>query len=151
VPPPGIGLVTHASVTTIPHTRTVDQLQNVYEAVFGILLYPGRLNSSNYERTPEEAGIIPITSVELRAEINKLALPNLKLSRDLRYLAERTSVQVPALPWRKDRTLLSRLVLETHGNKVFPKLAVYNRRQLKVMEHSSRVRDAMKKYQIALQ
>ncbi len=61
----------------------------------------------------------------------------------------------------KDRKRMSRLVLETPGKvdperlcydilkhvdgiKVFPKLAVYNRRQLKVMEHTSRVRDAMK-------
>jgi hypothetical protein len=36
------------------------------------------------------------------------------------------------------------------GNKVFPKLAVYNRRQLKVMEHSSRKRDSMKKNRKAL-
>jgi hypothetical protein len=70
-------------------------------------------------------------------------------------------VKVPALPWRKDRKLLTKLVLETKGKKVdldklcydilkhvdgfkiFPKLAVYNRRQLKVMEHTSRVREAM--------
>jgi hypothetical protein len=98
-------------------TWTVDQLQNVYEAVFGIPLYPGWLNGSSYERTPEETGLAPITSVELRAAINKLALPNLKLRiRDLRYLAERTGVKVPALPWRKDQKLLSRLVLEIQRN-----------------------------------
>jgi hypothetical protein len=145
----------------------VDQLQNVYEVVFGILLYPGWLNGSNYERTPEETGIVPISSVKLRAAINELALPDLKLSRDLRYLAERTGVKEPALPWQKDRKILSRLLLETpgkvdpeklcydilqhiDGKEVFPKLAVYNRRQLKVMEQSSRIRDAMKKNQKAL-
>jgi hypothetical protein len=47
-------------------TWTIDQLQNVYETVFGILLYPGWLNGSNYERTPEKTGIVPITSLELR-------------------------------------------------------------------------------------
>jgi hypothetical protein len=36
-------------------------------------------------------------------------------------------------------------------SKGFPKLAVYNRSQLKVMEHTSRVHDAMKNNQKALQ
>ncbi len=36
------------------------------------------------------------------------------------------------------------------GKEVFPRLAVYNRRQLKVMEQSSRICDAMKKNQKAL-
>jgi hypothetical protein len=151
------------------NTWTIDQLQNIYEVVFGILLYPRWLNGSNYERTLEKSGIVPLASVELRAEINKLVLPpTLKLTRDLQYLADRTGVQVPALPWRKDRRLLTQLVLETRGKvdpeklcydvlqhvdgiKVFPKLAVYNRRQLKVMDHTSRVRDATKNNQKALQ
>jgi hypothetical protein len=63
--------------------------------------------------------------VELRAEIKKLTLPNLKLSRDLRYLAERTGVQVPALLWRKDRKLLSGLVLETPGKWILRGFANY--------------------------
>jgi hypothetical protein len=124
-------------------TWTVDQLQNVYEVVFGIILYPGWLNGSNYERTPEETGIVPISSVKLQTAINEFALPDLKLSRDLHYLAERTGVKVPALPWQKDRKILSRLILETpgkldpeklcydilkhvDGKEVFPKLAAYN-------------------------
>jgi hypothetical protein len=115
----------------------------------------------------EETGIVLISSVKLRAAINELALPDLKLSRDLRYLAEMTGVKVPALPWQKDQTILSRLILETpgkvdpeklcydilqhiDGKEVFPKLAVYNRRQLTVMEQSSRICDAMKKNQKAL-
>jgi hypothetical protein len=70
-------------------TWAVAQLQNIYDTVFGIILYPGWLNGSNYERTPEETtGIAPITSVELWAAINELQLPNLKLSWDLQYLAE---------------------------------------------------------------
>jgi hypothetical protein len=88
-------------------TWTVDQLQNVYKVVFGILLYPCWLNGSNYERRPEETGIVPISLVKLRAEINEFALPDLKLSRDLRYLAEMTGVKVPALPWQKARKILS--------------------------------------------
>jgi hypothetical protein len=148
-------------------TWTVDQLQNVNEVVFGILLYPSWLNGSNYERTPEETGIVPISSVKLRAAINELALPDLKLSRDLRYLVERTGVKVPALPWQKNRKILSWLILETtgkvdpgklcydilkhvDGKEVFPKLAVYKRRLLKVMEQSSRISDAMKQNQKAL-
>jgi hypothetical protein len=79
-------------------TWAFDQLQNIYDTVFGIILYPGWLNGGNYERTPEITGIAPITSVELWAAINELQLPNLKLSRDLQYLAERTGVKVSALP-----------------------------------------------------
>jgi hypothetical protein len=62
-------------------TWTVDQLQNnIYEVVFGILLYPGWLKGSNYEQMPEETGIVLISSLKLQAAINELALPDLKLS-----------------------------------------------------------------------
>jgi hypothetical protein len=59
----------------------------------------GWLNGSNYERTKEETGIVPIASAELRAAINELASSNLKLSQDLRYLADRTGVKLPELLW----------------------------------------------------
>jgi hypothetical protein len=89
--------------------------------------------------------------VKLQAAIKELALPDLKLSRDLRYLAERTGIKVPALPWQKDRNILSQLNIETQGKsdpeklcydllkhidgmEVFPKLALHNQGQLKEME-----------------
>jgi hypothetical protein len=83
-------------------------------------------------------------------EVDMLLVPSLKGAQLLK---------VPALPWRKDRKLLTRLILETKGKKmdtdtlcydilghvdgvkVFSKLAVYNRCQLKVVEHTSRVHE----------
>jgi hypothetical protein len=149
-------------------TWLVDALQESVYKVHGALLYSGWTNSTDYLRTNEEFGIVPLADVELTEAINNLQIGEdtlRKLPRDLKYLAKRTNLKLPVLPWhgaaeyklypilvlnekdnqaRLDTKIAYSILPHVDGELIFPKHPVYNRLYNNVFTRNGRIRSAAK-------
>jgi hypothetical protein len=149
-------------------TWLVDAIQVKVWEVHTVLIWPGWSNSSDYIRTKEDFGIVPLADWELVEAINgKVEVDDAilkKMPRDFKYMAKRTGLNIPALPWhgedefklypqlvlKDDRLtqptpeeLCFDIIVHVNGTTVFPKIPVYNRLHQKRFERNGRIRDAV--------
>ena len=131
-------------------TWLIDKLQVLVEENHGTVPFPTWSAESDYERTPERFGTVPLHSEQLGnavAKIDDSKLQGMDLTRTEQYLARCTGVECPFLPvtTKEEKALFSRLVGATSqqaldhdsmaiewcnhvdGKTVFPKLPVYLR------------------------
>jgi hypothetical protein len=155
-------------------TWLVNALHRTVELNHNVLLFPGWSNASNYISTAETFGIVPLASPSMTEAINRVDLPvDFKLPRDLGFLAERSGLVLPTLPWNSTQEckLYPKLLLQStktcerrgrgnlllvesaisiavlkhmDGVNVFPKLDVYNRIHEKRFQRNTRICDTAK-------
>ena len=97
-------------------TWLVDELQGLVARNHGVLLYPSWSNTNDFADTPERFGLIPIHDMKLGDKLKKHMekKKNVKLSKDLQYIAKETGVPVPLLPFifAEEKKLFTKLVDE---------------------------------------
>jgi len=149
-------------------TWLIDKLQILHEQNHGVRLYSGWSNTCDFIKTPELTTMVPLHTAELGAVVESLHLEpsRIKLTRDLRYLAEKMKLTVPFLPLHSvaEKRLFSMLLLEVgntevpdfktlaleftkraDGVTIFPTLPVYLRLYHTKWKHSKRIEDAMQR------
>jgi hypothetical protein len=151
-------------------TWLVDKLQLLFEKNHGIALFVGWINASDYVKTRESFGTVPLHSAALGERINKIELPDdLKVSRDLRFLAEKQGLKCGTLPvfGPLENRLFARLEIEREvvdddemaldwcehvdGKNIHPKLPVYLRTYRERFKKNRRVEDAVKRIKLPLE
>lgn len=132
------------------YTWFIDKIQLLVEQNHAGRAYPHWSNESDYERTPEKFGTVPLHSEQLGnrvAAIDDSKLIAMDLTRNEKYIAKAMGVKVPFLPVCGDaeKRLFSRLVSNSatavldfdemalewcdyvDGKTIFPKLPAYLR------------------------
>ena len=99
----------------IGHSQTwlIDKVQLLVEQNHGTLAYPHWSNESDYARTAEKFGTVPLHTEQLGAAVQAIEdvkLVDMDLTRNEKYIAKAMGVKVPFLPVHgKDEKKLSRL------------------------------------------
>jgi len=148
-----------------PWTWLIDKIQELVRKNHNVDAYKGWSNESDYERTKESFGTLPLHSKALGdavEAIDKTQLAGMDLTRGEKYIAERMGVKAPFLPVhsKAERQLFARLVAEckdstldfdkmaiewcrsVDGKTIFPKLPVYLRTYHTAWQKNNAARDA---------
>lgn len=156
-------------------TWLIDLHQTLVEQNHNTLLHPTWVNSSSKSlETIETFGFVSLASKDLQEKINEKVHieSNVVLTKDLKFLSERTGCTVAALPWStsEEKKLFPKLLLKAQqslgkaeaetedifvqmslmtlekvdGNKIMPKLPVHNRTYYSKYKFNKRVRNATK-------
>ena len=155
-------------------TWIIDLLQKlIYQNHNECRFYPHYHNTIyDRENTEEQFGIVPLHNNELvqrlRDRIDSLQLSEVKLSRDMKYVAKCEGVPIPFVPVhsKEEKELYVKLVCQQYkdshaatidfenfallwcdhvdGINIFPKLPVYLRTYFTTFEHNSNVRASVR-------
>ncbi|HIF21963.1 MAG TPA: hypothetical protein EYQ27_08660, partial [Gemmatimonadetes bacterium] len=87
----------------IGHSQTwlIDKVQLLVEQNHGTLAYPHWSNESDYARTAEKFGTVPLHTEQLGAAVQAIEdvkLADMDLTRNEKYIAKAMGVKVPFLP-----------------------------------------------------
>ena len=87
----------------IGHSQTwlIDKVQLLVEQNHGTLTYPHWSNESDYARTAEKFGTVPLHTEQLGAAVQAIEdvkLADMDLTRNEKYIAKAMGVNVPFLP-----------------------------------------------------
>ena len=83
------------------HTWLIDKIQILVERNHQIIAYPHWSNESDYERTPETFGTVPLHTQELGAAVAAIKdeqLSEMRLTRNEEYIASSMGIKLPFLP-----------------------------------------------------
>jgi hypothetical protein len=160
------------------NTWLMDLLQNLVGHNHNICYCPNWSNTSEFETTPEQHGIVPLHSkvlgdaigrrvLLLRASEERRRVPKKdrfesKMSKDQKFLCERTGLGMPCLPFttrnQAENLLFSKIMMERSGNfdeqemcldwvnscdgqDIFPKLPYYMRSHYKSWKRNQAARN----------
>ena len=79
-------------------TWLVDKLQRLVELNHSAQFLPGWSNTSDYVDTPEKFDTVPLHTRELGEAIEAIAVGEVKLPADLKYVATQMGLKLPPLP-----------------------------------------------------
>lgn len=79
-------------------TWLIDKLQRLYELNHSTQFLPGWSNTSDYVDTPEKFDTVPLHSAELGQAMAGIKVGDVKLTADLKYLADEMGLKLPPLP-----------------------------------------------------
>ena len=150
-------------------TWMIDSLQLLVEANHGgTLLYPEWSNASDFAKTPESFGTVPLHSEELGVAIATIGIDmsKVKLTADQQYLCTAMQTKLPIFPvyGKAEKVAFSLLACKhqsstsdvidfeqmaiewcakVDGVEIFPKLPVYLRKYHTAWQRSQRIKDAL--------
>ena len=153
----------------IGHSQTwlIDKVQLLVEQNHGTLAYPHWSNESDYARTAEKFGTVPLHTEQLGAAVQAIEdakLVDMDLTRNEKYIAKAMGVKVPFLPvhGKDEKKLFCDLVTgsttaaldfdqmaldwcgHVNGKTIFPKLPAYLRTYETTWKRNQAARAAMR-------
>jgi hypothetical protein len=149
------------------HTWLIDKVQLLVEQNHGTLAYPHWSNESDYARTAEKFGTVPLHTEQLGAAVQAIEdvkLVDMDLTRNEKYIAKAMGVKVPFLPvhGKDEKKLFCDLVTgsttaaldfdqmaldwcgHVNGKTIFPKLPAYLRTYETTWKRNQAARAAMR-------